>query len=153
MLLLASLLCGFVFGCGLLISGMVSPTKVLAFLDVFGDWDPSLAVVMAAAVTVTWMGFRIAARHGQPLLAEKCEWPTRTRIDAPLASGAALFGVGWGLAGLCPGPAVVNLATLSPAVLVFVAAMITGMALHDLWRRRLTAAARARGVTAMRVDG
>jgi uncharacterized membrane protein YedE/YeeE len=153
MLLLASLLCGFVFGCGLLISGMVSPTKVLAFLDVFGDWDPSLAVVMAAAVTVTWMGFRIAARHGQPLLAEKCEWPTRSRIDAPLASGAALFGVGWGLAGLCPGPAVVNLATLSPAVLVFVAAMITGMALHDLWRRRLSAAAHARGGTAVRVDG
>jgi uncharacterized membrane protein YedE/YeeE len=153
MLPLASLLCGFVFGCGLLISGMVSPTKVLAFLDVFGDWDPSLAVVMAAAVTVTWMGFRIAARRGPPVFAGKCEWPTRTRIDAPLASGAVLFGVGWGLAGLCPGPAVVNLATLSPAVLVFVAAMITGMALHDLWRRRLTAAAPARGVTAVKVDG
>lgn len=153
MLLLASLLCGFVFGCGLLISGMVSPTKVLAFLDVFGDWDPSLAVVMAAAVTVTWTGFRIAARHGAPFFAGKCEWPTKTRIDAPLVSGAVLFGVGWGLAGLCPGPAVVNLATLSPAVLVFVAAMITGMALHDLWRRRLTAAARAPGVTAVKVDG
>jgi uncharacterized membrane protein YedE/YeeE len=153
MLLLASLLCGFVFGCGLLISGMVSAAKVLGFLDMFGDWDPTLAVVMAAAVTVTWIGFRIAARQGPPFFAAKCEWPTKTRIDAPLASGAVLFGVGWGLAGLCPGPAVVNLATLSPAVLVFVAAMIIGMALHDLWRRRLTAATRARGVTAVRVDG
>jgi len=153
MLLLASLLCGFVFGCGLLISGMVSPTKVLAFLDVFGDWDPSLAVVMAAAVTVTWIGFRIAARPGTPLFVGKCEWPTKTTIDAPLASGAVLFGVGWGLAGLCPGPAVVNLTTLSPAVLVFVAAMIAGMALHDLWRRRLTAGASARAVTAVKVDG
>lgn len=153
MLLLASLLCGFVFGCGLLISGMVSPTKVLAFLDVFGDWDPSLAVVMAAAVTVTWIGFRIAARPGTPFFAGKCEWPTKTTIDAPLASGAVLFGVGWGLAGLCPGPAVVNLATLSPAVQVFVAAMIAGMALHDLWRRRLTAGASARAVTAVKVDG
>ena len=153
MLLLASLLCGFVFGCGLLISGMVSPTKVLAFLDVFGDWDPSLAVVMAAAVTVTWIGFGIAVRHGPPFLAEKCEWPTKTRIDAPLALGTVLFGVGWGLAGLCQGPAVVNLATLSPAVLVFVAAMFTGMELHGLWRRRFTAAARARGVTAVKVDG
>ena len=153
MLPLASLLCGFVFGCGLLISAMVSPTKVLAFLDVFGDWDPSLAVVMAAAVTVTWMGFRIAARHGQPFLAEKCEWPTKTKIDAPLVLGALVFGVGWGLAGLCPGPAVVNLATLSPKALVFVAAMITGMALHDLWRRRLTATARARDVTTVKVDG
>ena len=153
MLLLASLLCGFVFGCGLLISGMVSPTKVLAFLDVLGEWDPSLAVVMAAAVTVTWIGFKIAARHGRPFLAEKCEWPTRTRIDAPLVSGAVVFGVGWGLVGLCPGPAVENLATLSPEVSVFVAAMITGMALHDLWRRRPMVAGGAGKLAAAKIDG
>lgn len=152
MLLLASLLCGFVFGCGLLVSGMVSPTKVLAFLDVLGDWDPSLAVVMAAAVTVTRIGFEIAQR-GRPFLAEKCDWPTKSKIDAPLVFGAAVFGVGWGLAGLCPGPAVENLATLSPHVLVFVCAMVTGMALHDLWQRRLTGTRSARSVTAVKVDG
>jgi uncharacterized protein len=153
MLALASLLSGFIFGCGLLVSGMISPTKVLAFLDVLGDWDPSLAVVMAAAVTVTRIGFEIAQRRGRPLLAEKCDWPTRTRIDAPLVFGATLFGVGWGLVGLCPGPAVENLATLSPQVLIFLAAMLTGMALHDLWQRRLTGVTGARSATPAKVDG
>ena len=153
MVLLASLLCGFVFGCGLLVSGMVSPTKVLAFLDVLGDWDPSLAVVMAAAVTVAWIGFRIAARQGAPFFAQKCEWPTKTKVDAPLVAGAVAFGVGWGLVGLCPGPALVNLATLSPEVLVFVAAMIAGMTLHDVCWPRLAAATRNRSATAVKVDG
>ena len=153
MQLLASLLCGFVFGCGLLVSGMVSPTKVLGFLDVLGDWDPSLAVVMAAAVTVTRAGFEIARRRGRPFLTKKYEWPTKTRIDAPLAFGAVVFGLGWGLAGLCPGPAVVNLATRSPQVLVFVAAMLTGMALHDLWRRGRTSAPRAHAVGPAQADG
>jgi uncharacterized membrane protein YedE/YeeE len=153
MLLLASLLSGFVFGCGLLISGMVSPTKVLGFLDVLGDWDPSLAVVMAGAVTVTRIGVVIAQRQGRPFLAEKCDWPAKTKIDAPLVVGVMVFGGGWGLVGVCPGPAVVNLATLSPQVLVFVAAMLTGMALHHLWRRRLTAATRARSAAPVQVDG
>ena len=127
MLLLASLLSGFIFGCGLLISGMVSPTKVLGFLDVLGAWDPSLAVVMAAALIVTRTSVAIVQRRGRPFLAERCDWPTKTKIDAPVVFGATLFGVGWGLVGLCPGPALVNLATLSPQVLVFVAAMLTGM--------------------------
>ena len=153
MVLLVSLLCGFVFGCGLLVSGMVSRTKVLAFLDVLGDWDPSLAVVMAAAVAVAWIGFKIAARQGAPVLAQKCDWPTKTKIDAPLLSGAVAFGVGWGLVGLCPGPALVNLATLSPEVLVFVAAMIAGMTLHDVCWPRLAAATRNRSATAVKVDG
>ena len=153
MLLLASLLSGFVFGCGLLISGMVYPTKVLGFLDVLGAWDPSLAVVMAAALIVTRIGVAVAQRLGRPFLAERCDWPTKTKIDAPLVFGAALFGVGWGLVGLCPGPALVNLPTLSPQVLVFVAAMLTGMALHDLWQRRLPADARARSAMPIQVDG
>lgn len=153
MILLASLLCGFIFGCGLLICGMVSPSKVLAFLDVLGDWDPSLAVVMAAAVTVTRMGFEIAQRRGSPFLVDKCEWPSKSKIDAPLVFGTVVFGVGWGLVGLCPGPAVENLATLSPQVLVFVAAMITGMALHDLWRPRLAAATRGRSATELKAGG
>ncbi len=139
--LFVGLLCGFVFGVGLLVSGMLSPTKVLAFLDVLGAWDATLAVVMAAAVPVTWAGFAIARRRGRPLLAARCAWPTRTRIDAPLVIGAMMFGAGWGLVGLCPGPALENLATLSPPVLVFVAAMLAGFALHDLWQRSVAARA------------
>jgi hypothetical protein len=153
MLLLASLLSGFIFGCGLLISGMVSPTKVLGFLDVLGAWDPSLAVVMAAALIVTRISVAIVQRRGRPFLAERCDWPTKTKIDAPVVFGATLFGVGWGLVGLCPGPALVNLATLSPQVLVFVAAMVAGMALHDLWQRRLATGTRARSAKPIVVDG
>jgi uncharacterized membrane protein YedE/YeeE len=152
MLLLASLLSGFIFGCGLLISGMVSPIKVLGFLDVFGAWDPSLAVVMAAALILTRIGVAIVLPRGRPFLAEKCDWPSKTRIDAPLVFGAMLFGVGWGLVGLCPGPALVNLATLSPQVSIFVAAMLTGMALHGLWRR-FPASMRARSAMRIQVDG
>jgi uncharacterized protein len=143
---LAALLCGILFGSGLTISGMMQPTKVLAFLDVLGDWDPSLAVVMAAALAVSGVGFALARRLGRPVLAAEMAWPTRRDIDAPLVIGAALFGAGWGLSGLCPGPALANLATLAPRVIAFVIAMTAGMALYDLWhqhraRRRIPAAA------------
>ena len=134
MAVLASLACGLLFGLGLLISGLVSPAKVLAFLDVFGAWDPSLAVVMAAALSVSYVGFAIARRRGRPMLAPRSVWPAATGIDRPLLIGSALFGLGWGLAGLCPGPALVNLASLSPGILSFVAAMGVGMVAHDLWR-------------------
>jgi uncharacterized membrane protein YedE/YeeE len=153
MLLLAALLSGFVFGCGLLISGMVSPTKVLGFLDVLGAWDPSLAVVMAAALVVTWIGFVIARRRGGTLLGAQCDWPTKSAVDAPLVIGAAVFGAGWGMVGLCPGPAVANLATLSPQVLVFVAAMLAGMALHEVWQRRHARAAHAPSAAPLEADG
>ena len=135
MLMLASLLCGLVFGAGLLISQMVQPTKVLAFLDVFGAWDPSLAVVMIAALAVSVPGFMLAKGRSRPLLAAQGFWPTRDDIDRPLVAGSALFGVGWGLVGLCPGPALESLATLSPDVFVFVLAMAAGMILHDVWQR------------------
>ena len=125
---------GLVFGAGLLISGMVQPTKVLGFLDIFGAWDPSLAVVMAAALAVSGPGFMLANGRARPLLATRSFWPTRRDIDRPLIIGAALFGVGWGLVGLCPGPALESLATLSPGIIVFVAAMAGGMALHDFWQ-------------------
>jgi len=134
-------LCGLVFGFGLLISGMMRPTKVLAFLDLFGAWDPSLAVVMAAALAVAWPGFVIARRRGRPLLGEECLWPSARAIDRPLVTGSILFGVGWGLVGLCPGPAVENLATGSPRVVVFVAAMIGGMVLQRAWQNRARAPA------------
>jgi uncharacterized membrane protein YedE/YeeE len=135
MLMIASLLCGLVFGAGLLISGMVQPTKVLAFLDIFGAWDPSLAVVMIAALAVSIPGFMPAKRRNRPLLAAKSLWPTETHIDQPLIIGAVLFGIGWGLVGSCPGPALENLATLSPGIIVFVAAMAGGMLLQNIWRR------------------
>ena len=135
MLMIASLLCGLVFGAGLLISGMAQPTKVLAFLDVFGAWDPSLAVVMVAALAVSIPGFRLAKGSARPVLALQGFWPARNDIDRPLIVGAALFGIGWGLVGLCPGPALESLSTLSPGVLVFVIAMVAGMILHDVWQR------------------
>jgi len=131
---IAALICGFIFGWGLLISGMMQPAKVLAFLDIFGNWDPSLAVVMAAALAVSAAGFALARRRGKPLLAAQSLWPTKSDIDRPLVTGAVLFGAGWGLVGLCPGPALENLATLSPRVVVFVIAMAAGMVLHDVWQ-------------------
>jgi uncharacterized protein len=146
MLALASLVCGFIFGWGLLISGMTQPAKVLGFLDVLGipsgAWDPSLAVVMAAALAVTTVGYALI-RPRRPLLDTHAQWPTQTAIDRPLIVGSAMFGVGWGLVGLCPGPAIENLATLSSPVIVFVAAMAVGMAAHDFWQPRTSTTASA----------
>jgi uncharacterized membrane protein YedE/YeeE len=136
---LASLVCGFMFGWGLTVSGMIQPAKVLGFLDVFGissgTWDPSLAVVMAAGLTVANIGYALVRRR-PPLFEKKSLWPTKKDIDQPLLFGALLFGVGWGLVGLCPGPAVANLATLSLPVVIFVIAMALGMLIHDLWLGR-----------------
>jgi uncharacterized protein len=142
---LSALLCGLVFGLGLVISGMTDPAKVLGFLDVLaipkGNWDPTLAIVMVAALIVSVPGFVLARRRARPLLADVAAWPTKTMIDPPLIAGAALFGAGWGLVGLCPGPAIANLATASPAVVLFVIAMIVGMVAHDVWRRSQAKAA------------
>lgn len=135
MWIIAPLFCGLIFGAGLLISGMVQPTKVLGFLDIFGAWDPSLAVVMAAALAISVPGFMLVSRRPQPWLAGRYFWPSKSDIDLPLVTGAALFGIGWGLVGLCPGPALESLATLSPDVIVFVVAMAAGMVLHDAWRK------------------
>ena len=135
----ASLVCGFLFGCGLTVSGMIQPVKVLGFLDVFGirsgAWDPSLAVVMAAGLTVTSIGYALVRRRS-PLFEKESLWPTKKDIDQSLIFGALLFGVGWGLVGLCPGPAVTNLATLSLPVIIFVIAMALGMLAHDLMLAR-----------------
>jgi uncharacterized membrane protein YedE/YeeE len=139
---LSSLICGFVFGWGLFISGMMRPDKVLGFLDVFaipnGGWDPSLAVVMATALTVTGIGYALARRRA-PVFAEKNQWPTQSTIDRPLVAGSILFGVGWGLVGLCPGPAIANLATLSTPVVIFAVAMAVGTLAHDHWYARSVA--------------
>nr|WP_137830690.1 YeeE/YedE family protein [Methylobacterium sp. L1A1] len=118
---------GLLFGLGLLVSGMADPAKVLAFLDVTGRWDPSLAFVMAGAVAVSATGYLVARRRGRPLLASRLEIPNRRDLDPRLIAGAAVFGIGWGLAGLCPGPAL-TLLTVAPAQAVtFVVAMIVGM--------------------------
>jgi uncharacterized membrane protein YedE/YeeE len=114
---------------------MVQPTKVLGFLDIFGAWDPSLAVVMVAALAVSTPGFMLANGRSRPLLTARSFWPTKREIDSPLIVGAALFGIGWGLVGLCPGPVLESLATLSPGIIAFAAAMAGGMALHDVWQK------------------
>ena len=133
----ASLVCGLIFGFGLLISGMTQPDKVLGFLDIFGRWDPTLALVMAAALVVSGIGFALVRQQRRPVLAAQHLWPTPTDIDRPLVVGSLLFGMGWGLVGLCPGPALVNLASLTPSVMVFVLAMAAGMVIKDLGERRL----------------
>jgi uncharacterized protein len=139
-IVLAALVCGLVFGFGLAISGMTQPTKVLGFLDVLGiavgRWDPTLAFVMIGALAVAAPGFFLARRRGQPLLAKAAARPSKSDIDRPLLAGAVLFGIGWGLVGLCPGPAIANLATLSSRVVAFVVAMAVGMLALDFWRRR-----------------
>jgi len=140
-LIIASFACGLVFGLGLLISGMTEPEKVLGFLDFFGAWDATLAFVMAGAVAVAASGFALARRRSAPLLAAKFSWPSRSDIDAPLVTGSALFGIGWGLSGICPGPALVNLAGLAAPMVVFVAAMVLGMFGYELWQRRKVAGA------------
>src|ERR1700682_190530 len=136
---LASLICGFIFGSGLVISHMVQTTKVLGFLDVFGipsgTWDPSLIVVMVAGLVVTGIGYALI-RPRTPIFAPKGLWPTATDIDRPLLGRAALFGIGWGLVGLCPGAAIEDLGTLPPGVILFVIAMAIGMAAHDLRQSR-----------------
>nr|AMK59620.1 putative transporter component YeeE/YedE family [uncultured bacterium UPO76] len=118
---------GAIFGAGLALSGMTNPAKVLAFLDVFGAWDPTLAVVMASALAVSAAGYVLAQRRDRTWLGEALLIPTRRDIDGSLVGGAALFGVGWGLVGLCPGPALASLSRGSFEVGLFVAAMLAGV--------------------------
>jgi uncharacterized membrane protein YedE/YeeE len=128
--MLVNLFAGALFGLGLAISGMVDPAKVIGFLDVAGDWDPTLAFVMGGALLVTIPAFRLIFKRSRPVLADEFELPTKKDLDARLLGGSALFGVGWGLSGFCPGPAVTALATGLTPVFAFVAAMIAGMAIY-----------------------
>lgn len=129
-------LAGLVFGLGLLLSGMADPAKVLAFLDVAGRWDPSLALVMVGAIAVAALGFAVARRRGQTRRGEPLALPATRGIDARLVGGALLFGAGWGLAGFCPGPALVALGLGEAKAVAFVLAMLAGMALFEGWQRR-----------------
>lgn len=147
MQVLAALACGIVFGAGLALGGMTNPAKVLAFLDVAGAWDATLGFVMAGALAVNAAAYAMTRRRARPLLADAFAPPARRELDAPLLGGAALFGVGWGMVGLCPGPALASLARGRPEVFVFIAAMVAGM----LVQRRLGARAlRREGAVAVR---
>jgi len=128
--MLVNLFAGTLFGLGLSISGMVNPAKVIGFLDFAGDWDPTLALVFGGALLVAIPTFRLTFRRQHPVLEEDFELPSKDSVDARLLAGSAIFGVGWGLAGFCPGPSVTALASGLLPVFAFVAAMIAGMALY-----------------------
>ena len=119
---------GVLFGLGLVVCGLVNPAKVLAFLDLAGAWDPSLALTMAAAVAGTALGYRLAFRNARPWLDARFQLPLATAIDRPLVAGAALFGIGWGLSGYCPGPAFAAVALGNRGTFIFIVAMLLGMA-------------------------
>ena len=137
MLIFTSLLAGLVFGLGLILSGMANPAKVLGFLDVAGGWDPSLILVMAGAIMVGIFSFFIAKQRAVSLIGAEMKLPTARKIDRRLVMGSALFGIGWGIPGFCPGPGLVSLGMGQPKALVFVSAMVAGMALFEAieWRR------------------
>jgi len=132
---LAGFIAGLIFGVGLALGGMTDPSVVLAFLDIAGAWNPQLMFVMAGGVAVTFVGYRMAARRPAPLWDERFFTPTATRIDAPLVGGALLFGIGWGLAGYCPGPAIASLSSPYGGVAAFVVAMLAGMIAVRMIRR------------------
>jgi uncharacterized membrane protein YedE/YeeE len=135
-MILISFVCGLIFGIGLIISGMANPAKVLNFLDLSGHWDPSLAFVMAGALFIGFFAFLYAARRKTTLLGKELKLPASTKIDRRLIWGSVLFGAGWGLAGFCPGPALVALGMGLPKALLFVVAMLAGMGLFELIERR-----------------
>jgi uncharacterized membrane protein YedE/YeeE len=140
MLALMSFVAGIVFGVGLIVSRMANPAKVIGFLDLTGRWDPSLAFVMAGAVAVAAVAFAIAGRRQRSLLGATMQLPASRVIDRRLLAGSALFGIGWGIAGFCPGPALVALGMGEPKAVVFVAAMLAGMGAFELLERRRRAA-------------
>jgi uncharacterized membrane protein YedE/YeeE len=128
--LIAALCCGALFGAGMVVSDMINPARVLAFLDVAGDWDYSLALVMGGALLPAGIAFALRRRLDAPVFEDRFHVPTGSAIDLPLIGGAVLFGIGWGLAGFCPGPALAALVTGAPKVLIFVASMLAGVVLH-----------------------
>jgi uncharacterized membrane protein YedE/YeeE len=124
---IAGFVIGLVFGVGLVISGMSNPAKVLNFLDLFGTWDPSLAFVMGGAVLVTFIGYRLVQARPSPVFGEIFHMPTKMDVDGQLLTGSALFGVGWGLGGFCPGPALTAVPLLSTGIIAFFPALLIGM--------------------------
>jgi uncharacterized membrane protein YedE/YeeE len=130
-----SFIVGLIFGLGLIISGMANPAKVLGFLDLAGKWDPSLMLVMGGALAVAFFAFRMAGKRSRPLIGFDMQGPGSNKMNR-LVIGSTLFGIGWGIAGFCPGPAVVSLGIGEIKPVIFVAAMLSGMALFELLERR-----------------
>ena len=137
---LSALAAGLLFGLGLVVSEMTNPEKVIGFLDLFGQWDPSLAFVMGGALIVTTIGYRLTTKYPRPLFDTSFQIPANQQIDKRLALGSVLFGAGWGLVGLCPGPAVAALTIGGLPVIVFFFAMGAGMALFELFNTRILTA-------------
>lgn len=140
MRILAALVCGLVFGLGITVSGMINPSKVLNFFDFAGNWDPSLALVMGSALATTAVGYRVAFANDKPILAQRFELPTRKDIDAALVGGSAVYGLGWGLVGYCPGGVLPALGLGRPEPWIFTAALVAGMAAARFARARLSEA-------------
>ena len=132
---ISEFLVGLLFGLGLILSGMTDPGKVIGFLDLFGSWDPSLALVMGGAIAVGFFAFAIAKKRTTNFFGGMLRIPTHNHIDKPLIIGSLLFGAGWGLAGFCPGPALVSMASGQPKGLIFVIAMMAGMIGFELMNR------------------
>lgn len=131
-----NLVAGLIFGIGLVVSGMANPQKVLNFLDISGAFDPSLAFVMAGAIAVTATGYALIIRRSKPLLEDAFQIPAKGSIDQSLLVGAAMFGIGWGLSGFCPGPALTSRTLAEPGTLVFLPAMLIGVATAVFLKRR-----------------
>lgn len=138
---LIALFAGLLFGIGLIVSRMVNPAKVLGFLDVAGHWDPSLVFVMVGAIAVGVVAFTFARKRSVSLLGSEMKLPTERRVDRRLVAGSALFGVGWGIAGFCPGPALTSVTMGEPKAFVFVGSMLAGMALYEYFEARRARAA------------
>lgn len=138
-IVLISLIAGLVFGAGLAISDMVNPARVLNFFDIAGTWDPTLIFVMAGALVTTSIGYRLTFARGKPLVGTTFNLPTAKKIDMPLIGGAAVFGIGWGIAGFCPGPAIAALVSFQPKVLVFIVSLAVGMLAAKFWQNRRSA--------------
>ncbi len=134
---LAVFACGLLFGLGLGVAGMTLPEKVIGFLDITGDWDPSLMAVMVGAILVHAVLYRLIIKRSSPVLDSKFQIPTRKDIDWKLLVGASLFGMGWGLGGFCPGPAIVSLVTGESSVVVFVVSMIAGIFVYNLFDKKV----------------
>lgn len=134
MSLVAAFFCGILFSIGLAVSGMTSPYKVVGFLDFFGNWDPSLLFVMVGAIGVYFVGYRLTVRKAKPVLTSSFHLPVKKNIDKPLIVGSILFGIGWGLAGFCPGPALTSMVTFQLQPITFVIAMILGMIAYGKFR-------------------
>jgi len=141
---IAEFVVGLLFGLGLMLSGMTDPGKVMGFLDLFGTWDPSLALVMGGAILVGFFAFTVAKKRTSTFLGGALRLPTNTDVDKKLVMGSVLFGAGWGLAGFCPGPALVSMADGQPKALVFVLAMLVGMLGFELMDRFVHAPRKAK---------